>query len=98
LAVQAPGLAIKLLDDRSRADGVVESIKNDPALASLVLKRVNSAHYGLESKVSDHCRALLLRGTATFYQLLLESTVESVVGDRPETREIQARATMVSVL
>lgn len=98
LPVQATGLAIKLLDDRSRADDVVESIKNDPALASLVLKRVNSAHYGLESKVSDHYRALLLLGTATVYQLLLESAVESVVGDGPETREIQARATMVSVL
>jgi HD-like signal output (HDOD) protein len=98
LPVHATGVAMKLLDDRTRADDVVESIKNDPALASLVLKRVNSAHYGLETKVSDHYRALLILGTATVYQLLLESAVESVVGDHPETRDIQTRATMISVL
>ena len=98
LPVHATGLAIKLLDDRTRGDDVVESIKNDPAIASLVLKRVNSAHYGLETKVSDHYHALLLLGTSTVYQLLLESAVESVVGDLPETRDVQTRATMLSVL
>jgi HD-like signal output (HDOD) protein len=98
LPVHATGLAAKLLDDRTRVDDAVESIKNDPALASLVLKRVNSAHYGLETKVSDHYHALLLLGTATVYQLLMESAIESVVGDLPETRDIQARATMLSVL
>jgi HD-like signal output (HDOD) protein len=98
LPVHVTGLAVKLLDDRARADEVVDSIKNDPALASLVLKRVNSPYYGLETKVSDHYRALLLLGTATVYQLLMESAVESVIPDTPETREIQARATMISVL
>ena len=96
--VQAMGIANKILDDRTHADEVVESIKNDPALASLVLKRVNSAYYGLETKVSDHYRALLLLGTATVYQLILESAVESVIPDMQESREIQARATMTSVL
>jgi HD-like signal output (HDOD) protein len=98
LPVHATGLASKLLDDRTRADEVVESIKNDPALAGLVLKRVNSAFYGLETKVSDHYRALLLLGTATVYQLILESAIESVIPDTPESRDIQARATLVAVL
>ena len=98
LPVPALGLASKILDDRTHADEIVESIKNDPALASLVLKRVNSAHYGLETKVSDHYRALLLLGTATVYQLIMESAVESVIPDMPESREIQARATLTSVL
>jgi HD-like signal output (HDOD) protein len=98
LPVHAAGLATKILDDRTHADEIVESIKNDPALASLVLKRVNSPYYGLETKVSDHYRALLLLGTATVYQLILESAVESVIGDAPESRDIQARATLTSVL
>jgi HD-like signal output (HDOD) protein len=98
LPVPALGLASRILDDRTHADEIVESIKNDPALASLVLKRVNSAHYGLETKVSDHYRALLLLGTATVYQLILESAVESVIPDMPESRDIQARATLASVL
>jgi len=98
LPVRAAGLATRLLDDRTHADDVVESIKNDPALASLVLKRVNSAYYGLETKVSDHYRALLLLGTASVYQLILEAAVESVIPDTPESRDIQARATLTSVL
>jgi HD-like signal output (HDOD) protein len=98
LPVHATGLAVKLLDDRTRADEVVESIKNDPALASLVLKRVNSPYYGLETKVSDHYRALLLLGTASVYQLILESAVESVIPDGPASRASQERATLVSVL
>ncbi len=98
LPVHATEIASKLLDDRTRADDVVESIKNDPALASLVLKRVNSPYYGLETKVSDHYRALLLLGTASVYQLILESAVESVIPDRPESRAIQERASLISVL
>ncbi len=98
LPVHAVGLASKVLDDRTHADEVVESIKNDPALATLVLKRVNSAYYGLETKVSDHYRALLLLGTATVYQLILESAVATVIPDVPESREAQGRATMISVL
>jgi len=84
LPMQAAGLATKILDDRTHADEVVESIKNDPALASLMLKRVNSAYYGLETKVSDHYRALLMLGTASVYQLILESAVESVIPDVPD--------------
>jgi len=98
LPVHAAGLANKILDDRTHADEVVESIKNDSALASLVLKRVNSAFYGLETKVADHYRALLLLGTATVYQLILESAVEGVFGDMAEQREAQARAALISVL
>jgi HD-like signal output (HDOD) protein len=98
LPVHATEITAKLLDDRTRADDVVESIKNDPALASLVLKRVNSAYYGLETKVSDHYRALLLLGTASVYQLILESAIESVIPERPESRAIQERASVVSVL
>jgi HD-like signal output (HDOD) protein len=98
LPVHARGLAITLLDDHSHADEIVESIKSDPALAGLVLKRANSVHYGLGGQVSDHYRALLLLGTAAVYQLMLESAVESVIPEVPEGRDTQARAALVSVL
>ena len=98
LPVHARGLAIKLLDDHSHADEIVESIKTDNALASLVLKRANSVQYAAGGQVSDHYRALLLLGTATVYQLMLESAVESVIPEAAEGRETQARATLTSVL
>ena len=98
LPVHARGLAIKLLDDHAHADEIVESIKSDSALASLVLKRANSTRYAMAGQVSDHYRALLLLGTATVYQLMLESAVESVIPEVPEGRDVQARATVISVL
>jgi HD-like signal output (HDOD) protein len=98
LPVYATDLASKLLDERTHADEVVESIKNNASLASLVLKRVNSAYYGLGTAVSDYYHAVLLLGTNAVYQLVLQSAVESVGGDRPERREIDTRAHLVSLL
>jgi HD-like signal output (HDOD) protein len=98
LPVHARGLAIKLLDDHTYADEIVESIRTDHALASLVLKRANSTHYGLGGQVCDHYRALLLLGTATVYQIMLESAIETVIPEMPEAREAQVRATLISVL
>jgi HD-like signal output (HDOD) protein len=98
LPVHATDLAFKLLDERTHADDVVASIKNDPALAGLVLKRVNSAYYGLTTKVSDYYHALLLLGTHTVSQLVLESAVTSVMPDLPAARDVQTRAHLTSVL
>jgi len=98
LPVYAGDIAMKLLDERTHGDEVVESIKNNPSLASLVLKRVNSAHYGLAREVSDYYRAVLLLGTNAVYQLILESAVESVISDLPGADEIQARAYLTSLL
>jgi HD-like signal output (HDOD) protein len=98
LPVHATELANKLLDDGAHADEIVESIKNNPAVAGLVLKRVNSAYYGLATQVSDYYRALLLMGSNAVYQIVLESAVDTVIADGPEAREIQARAHLVSVL
>jgi HD-like signal output (HDOD) protein len=98
LPVYAAEIALKLLDERTRADEVVESIKNDPALAALVLKRVNSAHYALETRISDYYHAFLMLGVNNVYQIILESGIESVMPDTDEAREIQTCAHLVSVL
>ncbi len=98
LPVHATDLAARLLDDGAHADEVVESIKNNPAVAALVLKRVNSAYYGLTTKVSDYYRALLLLGSNAVYQLVLDSAVATIVPDEPDAREIRARALVVSML
>ena len=69
----ATELAVKLLKDDTTIKEVVEGVKQDPSLASLVLKTVNSAHYGLSSSVSDYYHACLLLGFATVYRLVMES-------------------------
>ena len=63
-----------------------------------MLKRVNSAYYGLATEVSDYYRAVLLLGTNAVYQLILESAVESVISDLPGADEIQGRAYLISLL
>ncbi len=98
LPVYATDLAFALLDERAHADEIVESIKHNPSLAGLVLKRVNSAYYGLDTKVSDYYRAVLLLGTSTVYQLVLESAVETAFPELAEARDIQVHAHVVSRL
>lgn len=98
LPVYATDLVFKLLNERTPADEVVDSIKNDPSLASLVLKRVNSAYYARPAQISDYYHAFLLLGVNNVYQLILESGVESVVPETAEAREIQVDAHLVSTL
>jgi len=98
LPVHATDLAARLLDDGAHADEVVESIRNNPAVAGLVLKRVNSAYYGLTTKISDYYRALLLLGSNAVYQLVLDSAVAAIVPDEPDAREVRARALVISAL
>jgi HD-like signal output (HDOD) protein len=98
LPMNAIELTSKLLDERTHAADVVASIKNDPALAALVLKCVNPAHYGLAVKVSDYHHAFLLLGTHAVSQLVLESAVTRIMPDGPAARDIQTRAHLVSVL
>ncbi len=98
LPAYATDLAAKLLDDDVNVDEVVESIKNDPALAAMVLKTVNSAYYGLPTKVSDYYHALLHLGTNAVYQLVLESGLESVMPDTEESRQTRAHSYLISVI
>jgi HD-like signal output (HDOD) protein len=98
LPVYATDIALKLLDERTRSDEVAESIKNDPALASLVLKRVNSVHYARDTRISDYYHAFLMLGVNTVYQIILETGIERVMPDTKEAREIQTSAHLVSVL
>ncbi len=96
--VYATDLATKLLDENANTDEVIEGIKNDPALAGLVLKTVNSAYYGLSTKISDYYRALLHLGTNRVYQLVLNAGIKAVMPDTPETREVQAHSYLISLI
>jgi CRP-like cAMP-binding protein len=98
LPLYATELATKLLDENANTDEVVEGIKNDPALAGLVLKTVNSAYYGLSAKISDYYRALLHLGTNRVYQLVLNAGIKTVMPDTPEAREVQAHSYLISLI
>lgn len=66
---------------RLRAEGaadverLIEVVKNDPGIAASVLRRVNSAYYGLSRKVSQVDKAIGLLGYKEVYGLALAAVV-----------------------
>jgi HD-like signal output (HDOD) protein len=91
-------LVTKLLDERAHGEEIVDAITNDPALAALVLKTVNSAYYGLPMKISDCDHALLYLGTAKVYQLVVASGIQSAIPPGPEARDIQVHSKLISLV
>jgi len=98
LPAYAVDLAGRLLQDDAPVNEIVESIKGDPSLAALVLKTVNSAYFGLQTKVSDYYRAFLILGASNVYRLVLDSGLRAVMPDTPEGRDIQSRSYLVSTI
>jgi HD-like signal output (HDOD) protein len=89
---------ISKLQDRSvETKEVVSSIQSDPSLASLILKTINSSYYGLTEKISDLYRAVLLLGFNNIYQLILSQGLSSIMPKDPESLEIQAHSSLISV-
>ena len=98
LPFHATDLLSKLLDDRLNANEAVESIKDNPALAGMVLKTVNSAYYGLRSKVGDYYHAFLLLGVNAVYQIILSNGIQSSMPEAAEDQESQTRAFIISLM
>lgn len=81
-----PGVAIKMLElvrqPDCTADKIAQVIQNDPALASKVLKTVNSSYYGLPKPCPNITRAVALLGMNTVKSLTLGlSLVDVAKGD-----------------
>ena len=61
-----PEIALKVIDlvqqDEVSIKQIAETIQNDPALASKILKTVNSSFYGQSSSVSTISHALVVLG------------------------------------
>jgi len=67
---------IAVVDDpRSTARDLHAIIKNDPALATKILKVVNSAFYGLPGQVSDLDRAIVLLGLSAVKNIAISASI-----------------------
>lgn len=62
-------------DPKSKPSDLHEVIRTDPALATKVLKVVNSAFYGLPSQVSSIERAIVLLGLAAVQNIAVASSI-----------------------
>jgi len=97
LPLHTTELMHKLFAPNAHGTEIVELIKNDPPLAGLVLKTVNSPYFSLPTKVADYYRAFLFLGTNNVYQLILDAGMRNVLPQSPEAEEIQTHSYLVSI-
>ncbi len=98
LPVYASRLAVLLLDENVSTRDVAELAKLDPSLVGMVLKRVNSAYYGFQHRISDFQHAVLLLGFNQIYQMVVDIGIRSTMPKTPAFRELQFHSVMVSFI
>ena len=98
LPAYAYGLLEKLTDENTSIQDIATPIQNDPALAGIVLKTVNSSYYGLQRKISDIHNAILHLGFNNVYQTILNHAVRSVISEGGEFHDIQFHSTLISII
>jgi HD-like signal output (HDOD) protein len=70
-----------LEDDDVSAHVIGDTVQNDPALSTRILKMVNSAYYGMPHKVSTISQAVQLLGRDRLKQILIGSVLVNVFRD-----------------
>lgn len=89
-------------DPRATARDIHDIVRTDPALASKVLKIVNSAFYGLPSQIGSLDRAILMLGLSAIKNLALASSLSRLIKPGPicaqfETRDVWLHCISVGV-
>lgn len=77
---------------------VTSYITANPSLSTEVLKVVNSAYYGLKTKVSDIHRAVLYLGLNQIYQIVISNSLLKVIGNSPFLLDIHNHSMIISQL
>lgn len=71
-----PMVALKLLkitgDESANAEGLGRIVETDPAIAAKVLRRVNSAHYAFQHKISSLPHAVAILGFSAIRAIVME--------------------------
>lgn len=83
---------ITVVDDpKSTARDLHKIIKNDPALATRVLKVVNSAFYGLPGQVSEIDRAIVLLGLSAVKNIAISASIARLFSSAKLSDNFNAR-------
>jgi len=94
---------ISVVDDpKSTAKDLHNIIKNDPALATKILKVVNSAFYGLPGQVSEIDRAIILLGLSAVKNIAISASISRLftaekITDKFSARDIWKHSVAVAV-
>ena len=68
----------QLEDENTSVQQIGETVQNDPAITTRVLKMVNSAYYGLPNQVSSIAQAVSLLGRERLKHILIGSVLRGV--------------------
>jgi len=89
-------------DPKSTARDLHNIVKNDPALATKILKVVNSAFYGLPGQVSEIDRAIVLLGLSAVKNIAISASISRLftgetISDKFSARDIWRHSVGVAV-
>lgn len=89
-------------DPKSTARDLHNIIKNDPALATKILKVVNSAFYGLPGQVAEIDRAIVLLGLSAVKNIAISASISRLftaekISDKFSARDIWRHSVGVAV-
>lgn len=83
---------IQIVDDpKSTARDLHNIIKNDPALATKILKVVNSAFYGLPGQVSEIDRAIVLLGLSAVKNIAISASISRLFSGERISEQFSAK-------
>lgn len=81
LPVSTSQLLAQLQDLESSSSEIAELVSQDPSLASLLLKAINSPQYSIAEPVSDVNRAIVMLGYQGVYQLIMAAGLKQTLPD-----------------
>jgi HD-like signal output (HDOD) protein len=94
----AGSLSSKLVANDISAKEVTESVQEEPALATAIMKTVNSAYYGLQEKIVSLHHAILYLGFNNVYQIILENSMKNIMPQDEEYENIRLHLYMISLI
>lgn len=75
-----------MLNPRTSAKEVAQLISSDPAIASKVLRVVNSSFYGFPNRISTITHAIVILGFNTVKSIVLSSTIFDIFKDQKSSK------------
>lgn len=98
LPVSTLELLNKMLDEKTTRPEIVELVRHDPALTSMLLKAINSPTYNFHQKVSDLNHAIGLLGFDSVYQIVMLESMRKSMPESPLFQAIYQRSLEVSYI
>lgn len=96
LPIATVSLLSKLQDDSTSSNEVIDLIKSDPSLTSVLLKTLNSAEYTFNEEISDVNHAVSLLGFIGVYQIIMSQGMRKSFPATPVFQKVYTRSLEIS--